>query len=123
MRIDAPEGRQPLVVPDTRSIEIRVKVCLRIAVAGDFVPLAALLVESRPPALAVLVIVIDTHVDHGGDPREGVAHETDDRAISEADDGIRFDRIGERSRLILQVEEVLRIDVRRNGLMSLDKLL
>ena len=41
--------------------------------AGDFVPVAALLVESHPTALAFLSTVFDAHVDHvaGSKSRSG----------------------------------------------------
>jgi hypothetical protein len=56
--------------------------------------------EPHPPALAVQVVVNDLHMDHGRDARERVAHEGDHRAVAEADDRIRLDRIEERPRLI-----------------------
>ena len=98
--VHAPEERRLLFVPDAGRIEIRIEIRFGIVVAGDFVPLAAFFMQPNPPPLAVLVIVFDVHIDHRRDAREGVAHEPDDRAIAEADDGIRLDRIEERPRLV-----------------------
>jgi hypothetical protein len=65
-----------------------------------FVPLAALFVESYPAVLAILIIIFDAHVHDVRDAREGVEHEADERSITESDDGIHFDRIKERTRLV-----------------------
>ena len=42
--------------------------------AGDFMPLAALLAQPKPPALALTVVVFDFHDEHGTDAREGIHH-------------------------------------------------
>ena len=78
------------LAPDAGRIEIR-EVRFRVVVSRHLVSLAALFVQAYPPALAVLLIIVDAHVDHGRHVREGVAHEPDDRAIAEACDGIRLD--------------------------------
>ena len=70
--VDAPKERRFLFVPDARSFEIRIEVCLGIVVRRHLMALAAFLMQPDPPALAVLVVVLDAHVDHGRDAREGV---------------------------------------------------
>ena len=68
-------------------------------VRGDFVTLAALLVEAKPPALPLRVEVLDAHVGDGADAAEGVDHDGDERAIAQADEGLRLDRLEEAARL------------------------
>src|SRR5579871_177455 len=69
---------------------------------GAPVPHAAcpLLMKPNPTALAVFAIVIDPHVDHGRDPREGVAHQSNQRAVAKAYNGIGLDRVEKHPRLL-----------------------
>ena len=69
-------------------------------VGGHVVELAAFLVEAEPPALAVLVVIFDAHVDRGGDAGEAENHEPYECPVAETQNGVRFDRIEERARLV-----------------------
>ena len=58
--------------------------------AGEFGHLAAFFVEPDPAAALLNVVVLDLHGDGRADAGEGVAHESDERAIAEADERARF---------------------------------
>ncbi len=60
-------------------------------VRRHLVALAAFLVQPHPPALALGVVVLDLHGDHGADPGEGVGHDADQRAVAQADEGRAVD--------------------------------
>lgn len=98
--IDAPEERALRFVRDAGRLQIRIEVCLRIVVRGYLVALAAFLVQPDPPSLSVLVIILDTHVNHRRDACERVAHEPEECAITETDDCIRLDGIQKLPRLV-----------------------
>ena len=55
--------------------------------------LAALLVEPKPKPLAAWVVVLNFHVDHGGDTRKGVAHHPKDCLVANADDALLGDGV------------------------------
>jgi len=57
--------------------EISVHVRFSVVMRGEFVTLAAFLVEPEPKALAVLIIILNSHVDDGRDTGEAVDHHTD----------------------------------------------
>ena len=80
--------------------KIRIEVRFEIVVRRYLVPFAAFFVKPNPPALPVLVIIVYSHVDHRGDAREAVDHDGDHRAIPEADDRVRLDRIEEHASFI-----------------------
>ncbi len=68
--------------------------------AGELVDLAAFFVEPHPSAPFLDVVVFHLHPDHRADPREGVAHERDQRTISQIDQFRCFDRIEKCSHLV-----------------------
>jgi hypothetical protein len=57
-----------------------------LVMGRHLVALAAFLVESDPPALAVGEVVLDPHRDDGADAGEGVGHHADQGAIAQADE-------------------------------------
>jgi hypothetical protein len=59
----------------------------------DLVVLAAFLHEPKLPALPSLEVILDPHRNSRRDPREAVDHDSYERPVTEADDGIRFDGI------------------------------
>ena len=65
----------PSVVGDPGRLEIRVHVFLRAVMGWHVVPLAALLVQTEPPALARRVVVLNAHADRRADAGEGVDHD------------------------------------------------
>ena len=49
-------------------MEVGIKVLFGVVVRGDLMPLAAFLVQAKPPALAPLpVVILNPHSDHGAD--------------------------------------------------------
>ena len=62
----------------------RVEIGLRLVVDRHGVVFAALSMEPQPPALALLVVVLDAHAHDGGDAREAVDHHAQQRAIAQA---------------------------------------
>jgi hypothetical protein len=82
-----------LVVADPGRCNVGVDVFFGVVARRHLVAFAALLVEPKPPALAILVVIRDAHMDGGTDTREGVAHQGDERPVSQADNGIGFNRI------------------------------
>ena len=70
-------------------------------VSWDFVTFAAFLMQPDPKAFAVLgKVVLNFHVYDRTDTGKGVAHESNQSPIAQADDGIRFDRVQELTGLI-----------------------
>jgi hypothetical protein len=55
------------------------------------VMLAAFLVQPQPPALALLIIVVNVHAHHGRDAREAVDHNSKQGTIAQADQIRLFD--------------------------------
>jgi hypothetical protein len=55
------------------------------------VMLAAFLVQPQPPALALLIIVVNVHAHHGRDAREAVDHNSKQGTIAQADQIQLFD--------------------------------
>lgn len=80
--------------------DVGVQVFLGLMVAGDLVKLPALLVEPQPSAFALRVVVLDEHADHGGYSGEAVEHRRDERAVSQADDGVCRDGVDELTRFL-----------------------
>ncbi len=85
MLVHASKKRRLLFVSDARRIEIRIEIRCRVVMRWHLVTFATFSMQSNPSSFPVLVIVFDAHVDHGRDSREGVAHEADERAITESD--------------------------------------
>ena len=50
-----------------------------------FMPLAAFLVQTHPPALALRVVVLDAHGDDGADAGKGERHYGNQRPVTQAD--------------------------------------
>ena len=55
--------------------------------------LAPLFLEPQPPALALLVVVLDAHADDGRDARKAVDHHAQQGAIAQAGEGRRVDGV------------------------------
>jgi hypothetical protein len=59
------------------------------------VELSALLVQAKPGAFSLFVIVLYVHPRRRGDAGEAVAHEADQRAVAESNDGGNVDAVEE----------------------------
>ena len=77
-------------------------------------PLAAFLMQSDPPALALRVVILDAHGDDGADAGKGEGHDTDQRPIAQADHGRCVDAVQQLARLI---------GVQHRGFAGLDHML
>jgi len=62
---------------DAGTGEIGVHVRFSVLMRVDFVTVATFLVEPEPKALAVLIIIVNSHVGDGRDTGEAVDHHTD----------------------------------------------
>ena len=96
--IHGPKQPPFAIVVQAGLVQVRVDVGLGEMVRGDFVTLAPLLVEAKPPALPLRVKVLDPHVGDGADAAEGVDHDGDERPIAQADEGLRLDGLEEAAR-------------------------
>ena len=63
---------------------IGVEIFLGLVVDRHLVVLAAFFMQPHPPALALLVIILDVHPHDGRDAREAVDHHGDQRAVAQA---------------------------------------
>src|SRR5579871_3211134 len=81
----AEQGRF-LLPADAGGVQVGVQVLLGCVMHRHLVELAALLVQADPPALAVLVIVLNLHSHDRAYPRETEHHQPDQSAIAQADD-------------------------------------
>ena len=68
-------------------------------VGGDLVELAALFVEAQPPALALPVVVLDVHANHGADAGKGVDHGGEEGPVPEPRGPAEVDRVEQGSGL------------------------
>jgi hypothetical protein len=53
-------------------------------VATHFVDFATLLFQAQPPAFLEREIILHLQTYHGGNPREGIDHDADERAVAQA---------------------------------------
>jgi hypothetical protein len=67
------------VVADAGSLDIRIEVGFEIVVRRHFMALAAFLVQTDPPALALGIVVLDTHGDGRTDASKGKRHHRNQR--------------------------------------------
>src|ERR1039457_2369726 len=81
----AEEG-SAFLVGDARGVDVRRHVLFEFVVRRHLVALAALLMQPHPPAAALKIPILDIHAGRGAHARERVHHESDERAIAEADD-------------------------------------
>ena len=81
------------MVCNSRSFEVEIEICFRVMMGGHFMEFPALLVQPEPPAFAVTIVVLDAHVDHGGDPGKAVDHDCDQGSISKSNDVRRVDAV------------------------------
>src|SRR5689334_12966899 len=96
MFVDASEEGSFLFSRDSRGVLIHIR--FRIVMCGNLVTLSTFFVKAEPPALAVLVIIVNSHVNRRTHTSEAVDHHTDKSAIADTDDGIRFDGAGDGDR-------------------------
>ena len=80
-------------VGNSRSFEVGIEIGFGVMMGGHFVEFPALLVQPEPPAFAVAVVVLDSHVDHGGNAGEAVDHDADQGPISKSNDVRRVDAV------------------------------
>jgi hypothetical protein len=85
------EQRRGLIPANAGGGDIGVDVGLQQVMGWHLVLLAAFLVQSDPPALALGIVVLDIHVKRGGNAGEGVDQQRNQRAVAQADNGARVD--------------------------------
>ena len=78
---------------DPGCVEIGVERGLRLVVDRQGVVLAAFFLEPQPPALALLVVILDAHADDGRDARKAVDHHGQQGAIAQAAEGRGVDGV------------------------------
>ena len=75
--VSVPPHRAPqrgsLLISNPSHLEVGIEIGLGVVVGGDLVELAPLFVETQPPALALPVVVLDVHADHGAGAGKGLA--------------------------------------------------
>ena len=81
------EGAIRLVL-EARAFDIFGQVFLKRVVAGHFMALAAFLAQTHPEPVAFVKEIGNRHADRRADAREGVGHETDQRAVAQTGDGV-----------------------------------
>ena len=96
-RHGAPQGRVFLGRDPGRG-EIGVEIGLRLVVDRHGVVLAAFFLEPQPPALALLVVILDAHADDGRDAHKAVDHHGQQGAIAQASEGRRVDGVQQQPR-------------------------
>jgi integrase len=68
------------------------QILVQVVMTGKLRHLAALLVQPHPAAALLDVIVLDLHSDGGPDAGEGIAHQGDQNAVTEPEQGSGVDR-------------------------------
>ena len=102
----APDGAEQRRAPvsgaiprQPAAIDISVEIFVEIVVAGHFMPLAALFVQSHPQAPVLHKDVVDAHRQRRADPRERIDHEADQRPVAQPDRCGHVDRVDQLARL------------------------
>jgi hypothetical protein len=85
----AEEGSLLLIVDAGRG-EVFVEVLLELVVRRHLVNLAAFLLQTKPPALAIWEVILDARGDDGADAGKGIDHHTDERSIAQTDEEGHF---------------------------------
>jgi hypothetical protein len=83
-----------------RGVDICVEVTFQRVVHWHLAPLAALLVQAKPPTLVLWVVVFNPKTEGGADSGERVDRCADQRPITQTADRIDCDRIGKLSRFV-----------------------
>ena len=83
-----PSGHPQLV-----TVDVSVKVGLKVVMARHFMTLAALLMQTNPQPSVLHVHVLDLHGERCADPRELIDHEADQRAVAKANGLRHVDRV------------------------------
>ena len=78
-----PEKRPVEVPGDAGGGEVGVQIQLQVVMTGDYMLLAALLVQPDPAAAPLQEVVPDPHSQNGADAGEGVDHGADERPITQ----------------------------------------
>ncbi len=86
--VHAAEERLFFLVSDAGRREVGIHLCLRVVMRGHLVALAAFFMQPEPPALAVLVVVLDSHMYGGAHAGTGEIHQPHEGAVLEAHDHI-----------------------------------
>lgn len=92
-----PEDWSFSLIPKIRGREVGVQILLEQVVTGNVMSLAAFLMEAKPPALALRIVVLDFQTERGVDAREGKYQNADQRSIAKTNECIGSDRIEEQS--------------------------
>src|SRR5579863_6178222 len=66
--------------------DVFIEVLLQTVVTRNLMLLATFFVQADPAASSLHEIVTHFHLEHGVDPREGVDHHADERAIAQPDE-------------------------------------
>ena len=78
-----PEKRPAQVLGNASGSEVRVEVQLQVVMTGNYMLLAALLVQPDPAAAPLHEVVPDPHSQDGADAGEGVDHGADQRPVAQ----------------------------------------
>ena len=94
------EGSLLVLQIDACRFDVCIEILLGQMMGWNLMALAAFLVQADPPALALLVVVVNAHLHRGTDASEAVNHQTDDGPIAEPDDRGHVDGVQERPRFV-----------------------
>jgi hypothetical protein len=81
------------VVADAGGLDVGVQVRFEIMMRRHLMTLAAFLMQTDPPALALGIVVLDAQGDSRADAGKGERHHRDQRTIAEANQGRRVDAV------------------------------
>ena len=79
------------VLPDAGRRDILMEVLVKVVVRGHGVLLAALLMQAHPAAALLDVVILDPHAGGRADAGECVAHERDEGAVAQPEQGAGVD--------------------------------
>ena len=105
------------------AVKIGIDIGFGVVVSGNFVALTSLFMKAKPPAFALLKIVLGVHPDDGAHPGEAVDHHANECSIAQSRNRRRVDRVEQLPRLVRRqngrlpfLDDVLRAADRRCGI-------
>jgi len=82
-----PEQRPLAIIRDTRRLDVGVEIFFQLVMAGQFIDFAVFLAEAEPPAFFLRKVILNGERHDGPDTGEGVRHDGNGGAVSQAHDG------------------------------------